>query len=138
MKAHLETGLERARVHTRIGAEQLVSHVSDLFIFSVSLPPSLDSRLSTPDHRCLLNHWHKIPARNHTPSCPHSPAFPFPFTFSLFFFVLWAMTIYTLAAAMRHQYTFNSVLVSLFSFLLTFFLQFSYPSGTTTTRISTP
>src|SRR5216684_2950735 len=97
-------------------------------------PSTLDSRPSLPPQPLAQDTCEE----SHSFLSPQPPAFPFPFTFSLFFFVLWAMTIYTLATAMWHQYTFNSVLVSLFLFLLTFFLQFSYPSGTTTTCISTP
>src|SRR5229473_2296819 len=59
---------------------------------------------------------------NHTPSRRHSPRLSFSFSFlSLFLRTLGNDDLH-LAAAVRHPYARNSVLVSFSSFLLSFFL----------------
>jgi hypothetical protein len=102
-------------VSTRVGVP--VSHASDLFILLVFSQPL--SRLSTLVHRLPLK-YRRYLRSSHTHSRPHSPPpflFPFIFIFSLFFHTLGNDDLH-LAAPVRHQYTFCSVLSS-FSFIFT-------------------
>src|SRR5260370_30797826 len=83
----------RSEQNNYVGAP--VSQMSDSNIFHprVSLPPLLNSRLSTLVHRLPLNHRRKIPAnKSHSFPPPQPPAFPFPLTYSLFFFILFETT----------------------------------------------